>query len=217
MASSNEPGNNMVSLQQVKDWLGIAQTNTDNDSLIQLLVSSFSQYVINRTGRPSFNSVSQYIDTIDGNGNSRIFVRNPPIVDLILATAGSFVFPISSTNATAGIFVEDSGKSIAFRSQWGTGYPANYPPGSIYPYYFPPGIGNIQITYTGGYLAVPYDMQEICMEEIAILYARKDWKDLASKALAAGGGVTGTTTYRSWHLTPRSEMIVQFYQRYARP
>lgn len=201
----------LIALDQVKSWCSIAETNTDDDSILQFFITSFSQYVLNRTGIDSFNSVVQYTDTYDGNGNERLFVRNPPIQTLISVVAGTFSFPQSSGPSISGVFVEDSQKSIAFRSQVGV----LYPPMAIYPYYFPRGIGNIQVTYMGGYNSVPYDLQEICMEEIAILYVRQDWKDLASKSLAVGG-VTGTTTYRSWHLQPRSEAILHFYQRYAR-
>lgn len=206
------PQIDLIALDQVKDWCSIAETNTDEDSILQFFITSFSQYVLNRTGVSSFNSVVQYTDTYDGNGRERLFVRNPPIQTLISAVAGTFNYPFSTGPSVAGIFVEDSQKSIAFRSQVGV----LYPPMAIYPYYFPRGIGNIQVTYMGGYNSVPYDLQEICMEEIAILYFRKDWKDLASKAQSAGGGVTGTTTYRSWHLQPRSETILHFYMRYAR-
>src|SRR5271155_4402872 len=52
--------NDLVQLDDVKTWLGIALNNTDSDYSLQLLISSFSQYVINRTGRNSFTQVNSY-------------------------------------------------------------------------------------------------------------------------------------------------------------
>jgi hypothetical protein len=77
------------------------------------------------------------------------------------------------------------------------------------------GQGNIQISYTAGYTFVPYDLQEAVIEAVGINYSRKDWIDIASKALSTSGGGSGTTRYRDWHLTPGIQYTLQYYSRRA--
>jgi hypothetical protein len=203
----------LVTLEQAKDWLGIASSNTDSDGTIQFIISAFSEYVINRTGISSFNSIQTYNETYDGNGASRMFVRNPPIQSLILLQIGSNQISVSSGPTSTGIYVEDSRKSIAFRSSgW-----ALYPPQSIYPYVFTSGQGNVLVSYLGGYTSVPFDLGETCMKVVGINYTRQAFIDLASKTIAAGGGATGTTRYRDWAMPPECERVIYFYQRRAMP
>lgn len=200
----------LVNLKQCKDWLGISQDNTDQDKVIQMLLSSFSQYVLNQTGISSFNEVVHYIEVYDGNGTGRMFIDNPPIVTLNSVTAGALGLVQNNTLVGSGIYVERSRKSIAFRRQGAT---TSFCSTGV----FPLGQGNIQVDYTGGYTEVPFDLQEAVIETVAVFYARKDWKDLASVSQSAGGGVSGTTSYHKWHLTPAVKNIIEFYSRYARP
>lgn len=204
--------NDLVQMDQVKDWLGIPFTNTDDDGTIQFLISAFSQYVLNKTGVSSFTSVQQYNEIYDGNGATRMFVNNTPIQSLISLTIGAFSPPVSTSTVYPGIYIELSKKSIAFRAQAGS----FYPPSAIYPYFFLQGQGNIQIVYTAGFSSVPFDLGEACMAAVAINYKRKDYIDLASRSLSAGGG-SGTTTYRNWGLPPEINEVIEFYSRYARP
>lgn len=203
----------LVPLSQVKDWLKISQNNTDSDKTIQFLITAFSQYVLNKTGHDSFTKIIQYTEYYDGNGNQRMFLNNSPITELISVLIGSYSAAFSTGTNSSGLFVEQSQKSIAFRSSGGILYPAY----SIYPYRFIPGVGNIQVIYKAGYSAVPYDLSEAVMETVAQNYMRRDWIDLASKSLSIAGGGAGTTSYRSWGMTPQTASIIDIYSRYARP
>jgi len=204
--------NDLVTLDQAKNYIGLEPSNTDDDITIQFLITGFSQYVLNRTGISSFTQTQTYNEIYDGNNNQRIFVLNPPIVALNTVTIGSYSVPLSTSLVTAGVYVEQSGRSIAFRNSPGV----LMPPYSIYPYAFTKGQGNIQINYIGGYTSVPYDLGECAMEAVSLAYVRKDWIGLESKALSAGAGVTGTTKYFMKHLTPGCERTLNFYSRYAR-
>lgn len=203
----------MCSLAQAKDWLGIDASNTDDDSIIQSLITSFSQFILNKTGIASFNSVQNYTETYDGNGYIRLFLRNRPVTNVSSVTVGSYAIPQSTSVTTPGWFIEHSARSIAFRST-----PNDLmPPQSIYPYYFTPGIGNVLISYSAGYSRVPTDLQEAVYKAVAIYYRRKDYIDFDSKALSSGAGVSGTIKYRGWSLPPEIDSVIDFYSRYARP
>lgn len=199
----------LVQLDDVKNWLGFTPSNTSCDGILQICITSFSQYVINATGIESFKKVSQYTEVYDGNGNNRLFLDNRPINSLISVLVGSYSVPLSTSTITPGIYVERSKKSIAFRD---SGFTLTAPL-SIYPYVFARGTGNVQVTYTAGYTSVPFDLQEITIETVAQNYKRREWIDLASKNVSAQG-IGGTTVYRSWAMTPFAESVINFYSRY---
>ena len=202
----------LTTLSDVKAWLGIPTVNTDNDEVIQALITGFSQYVINRTGVASFNSINQYIEIYDGNGSQRLFLRNYPITAIISVLIGSYSVPLSSAVNAPGIFIEQLKRSIAFRA----GSVGWFPSAGLFPYTFAPGIGNIQVTYTAGFAQVPYDLQEACFKAVAINYTRKSTIDQGSKTLSASGGGTGTVAFRAWALPPEIERVIMYYSRYGK-
>lgn len=210
----------LVTISQVKDWLGIPQTNDSNDNTLQFLITGFSQYVANQTGIQSFNSVQQYDEVFDGNGRGRMFVNNPPIQSVISLTIGGVAVPASTGATIPGYYIEQQKRSIAFRaSGWSL-----MPPQSIFPYLFISGQGNVELVYNGGYITTPFDLAVAAMKAVSIYYQRKDYQDLASKTLSTGNG-TGTIAYRQWTLAGASGMnlpaeivdVISFYSRYARP
>jgi len=201
----------LVLLDDVKAWLNMPLSNTNDDLVLQILISSFSDYVRQRTGRNNLSQIVQYTEIYDGNGNNEIFLRNPPIQSLISCTIGGYAVPFSPATNVAGVYITQELKSIAFRnSGWQL-----YPPSSIYPYCFTPGKGNVQVTYTGGYETTPWDLYEVAMKVCALNYKRKDWIDLAAKNLGVTGS-TGGTRYRDWARPPECEEVLLHYQRWAR-
>jgi len=199
----------LISLDDQKAWLGIKLDNLDDDEVLQFLITSFSQYVISRTGRDSFNIVNTYVDLIDGSGGTRLFLRNSPITAVSSVLIGSHSIPQSTSLTTAGYYIEASKKSIAFRVS-----PSLSVVGT-FPYRFVIGQGNVQVTYSAGYINTPYDLAEAVMKAVAINYKRKDWIDLASKTLSAQQ-VSGTIRYRDWSLPPEVEKTLDTYSRYPR-
>lgn len=207
--------NDLVRLDDVKSYLGILSTNTDNDFLLQILISSFSTYVINRTSISSFSQPTTYTEIYDGNNNMRLMLRNYPILSVISVLVGAYTVPLSTGITVPGIFIDGTKRSIAFRSA-----PFSWPNYSIvsatlFPYCFTKGQGNIQVQYTAGYKQVPYDLQEAAMKAVAIYYKRRNYLDLDSNTLSAGAGVSGTVRYRSWDLPPEINNILNFYSRYS--
>lgn len=203
----------LMTLNQVKAWLKIQPSQTANDAILQLLISSFSQWVLHRTGRDTFNSVNSYTETQDGHGGTRLFLRNSPIQTVSNVIVGAYSIPQSTSVTANGWFIEDSLKSIALRITPNT-YMTMVPSG-LYPYCFERGQGNVQVMYTAGYTIVPFDLQEAAMEAIAINYSRKDWIDIAQLTLGAGQGVTGSTVYHKWALPPSINMVLDRYARRA--
>ena len=202
----------LVTLDQVKSWLALSSTQTSNDALLQFLITSFSQYVIDKTGIASFNQVQQYVEIQDGNGQTRLFVQNRPIQSVVSLIVGSYSVPQSTALTTPGWYIEQDQRSIALR--FAPGY-INVPQ-ILFPSYFIRGQGNIQVTYTAGYTSVPFDLQEAAMEAVGYYYKRKDWIGILSKTIETGNG-RGTVAYAQYSQLPQVKDIINYYSRYARP
>lgn len=200
----------LVLLSDVKAWLKIPQNNTNDDGLLQLVITGFSRYVLNRTGRDSFG-VATYTEICNGNGAQQLFLRNFPIISVTSIIIGSYTIPQSTGLTVPGWFIDMHKKSIVMRS---LGYGFQMIPYSISPQCFYVGRGNIQVIYQAGHTSLPADLYEACMETIAVIYARKDWKDMLSRALSVQGG-SGTTAFRREFLAPGVDEIIYHYQRRA--
>ena len=59
----------------------------------------------------------------------------------------------------------------------------------------------------------PYDLEYAVRCVVAINYKRKAWQDQKSRAVAAQGGGSATTSYRDWAWPPEYENIFQNYKR----
>lgn len=205
MPTINPNAIDLTTLAAVKNLAGAVASTDDQE--IQDLITGFSQYVLARTGRDSLNSVGSYNENYDGNGNSRLFLRNSPIVSVVSVTVGAFTLQQSTSLTTSGWYIEQGKKSIGIRCAGGIiGFGPNI---------FSKGQGNVQVNYTAGYAATPFDLEVACREAVAIGYKRKSWQDQESKSLS-GGGASGTTKYRNWALPPHVERVLLSYQRMSR-
>lgn len=207
--------NDLVLLDDVKSYLNIDANNTNNDLLLQLLISSFTTFVLNRTSMSSFSQPQTYTEIYDGNNNMRLMLRNYPILSLTSVLVGAYTVPLSTGVNVPGIYIDGIKRSIAFRNApffW-----PNYSviSATLFPYSFVKGQGNIQVQYTAGYTQVPYDLQDAAMRAVAIYYKRRNYLDLDSNTLSAGAGVSGTVRYRSWDLPPEINKVISFYSRYS--
>jgi hypothetical protein len=203
--------NDLVQLDDVKNWLGINLNNTDNDGIIQILISGFTKYVSDRTGIASFTQVNNYNEIYNGNGANRIFLKNYPIQSVISIQVGAYAVPQSTGLLYPGWFIEQDQKSIAIRYAGSGFYMAPY---SIFPQNFTRGTGNVQVIYTAGYTSVPYDLYECAMKVVALNYMRRSWIDLATKSLSVAGS-SGHTSFRAWARPPETDEIIRYYQRRA--
>jgi hypothetical protein len=69
------------------------------------------------------------------------------------------------------------------------------------------GWGNVDVTYTAGYTTVPADIEQACLEAIALATKRKDHIDVSSKSL---GGET--ISYITSNMTPSALTMLNRYR-----
>jgi hypothetical protein len=202
----------LTTLSHVKSWAEV--TGITDDYAIQLCISAFSRYVLNRTGRDTLGPIKDFTEIKNGSGSSILAnLRNWPITELTNVQVNGVVIPISSGYGIGGVAVTGNLKqAIAILPGFSNTSALFDNLGSFSAPIFSRGINNVLVEYSAGYGYVPEDLEQAACEAISANYKRKAWQDLASKSISSQGA-TGTTSYRDWHLSPGVERVIGFYSR----
>jgi hypothetical protein len=213
----------LTTLAAVKTWLGISG-NTD-DSVIADVITSFSAYVLRMTGRgpadgtipatSPFNTPVAYDEFYDGSGSMRQPVRNWPIVSVTKVNVNGQDIPASTNINVWGYVIDGDASFISLRG----GYNPAVATFQNYryqrdPYFSGPGFTagtqNVEIAYSAGFAAVPFDLEMAARRTVSLTIKRKGWIGQRSQAMAAGAG---TVTYDAWEMDPQSEKTLMYYRR----
>jgi hypothetical protein len=158
----------LTSLSNVKAWLGLTDpTQTEDDSLLTWLITAASQFIQTWCCR-SFASQA-YIETRDGTGGNRMPFINTPVTNVASLLVNGINIPPGDAVTTPGFYFTPTMLALN-----GHG--------------FARGTGNVVITYTAGFAAVPPEIEQACIELVGQRFRDKDRIGLASK------GVGGETT-----------------------
>jgi hypothetical protein len=218
----------LITVQDMHDWIpGLKQSNTDEDAVLQSIITAWSAEFLNRTGMGSqnndiaaspFTSISNFDEFYDGMGGTRLFVKNRPIKTVALVSINGISIPASSGVAVQGYVIDGTAKSIALR----TGIPGTGSPSPLFYQWqagpfralgglrFWTGIQNIEVQYSAGYTAIPADVAEAAKIVVHQNYKRRNFADEASRAVAGGGG---SVRYRDWDIPPSADWVIQRYTR----
>ncbi len=135
----------LTNVQAVRDWLKIK--TSDDDGLLQRLVTSLSAWAKNKTGRALLSS--SYTVVLDGWGGSKyVFPQRPVTAVASVTICNSLVQPTD--------YVWDD-TSLRLKCGW-----------------FPPGVGNVVIVYTGGFTSPPADLDDAIAEMCSWAYKERD-------------------------------------------
>ncbi len=150
----------LTTLTNVKEYLRI--TSTDDDNMIQRLISSCSiemQTYINR-----YFQVQTYTDSFKGkNKNYHVFKYNPvqSIISIkVINFENNYYVPTILFNDEKQVFID----GIFKRSY------LDYP--------------NCQIIYTAGYTNTPLDVEQACIEWVGVKYKQIESLNMSSKSIA---------------------------------
>ena len=148
----------LTTLANVKQYLGV--TVTTDDALLTRLITSASAWIqsyLNRTF-----ALGSFTDVVDGNGSQRLILGNYPIQSLVSVycreDGGTAVDPSILVFDSTSITLVDPLSTIptlAYRRRW------------------PLGKSNITVNYTAGYATTPMDIEEACIEIVALRYREK--------------------------------------------
>ncbi|MBE3140883.1 MAG: hypothetical protein IMZ53_09900 [Thermoplasmata archaeon] len=204
--------NAIVTLDEVKDFLGISLTEDEHDDFLQKWINYFSTQI---EGNINNKVVSQLISSEITDGTDRYCLRTKyyPIVSVTLLQyllddvwtdllADLTDFTTYRLNNPA---VNESSTNDSFNIE-------------MIDDYFPEGILNIKASYYAGYSTVPADLQLVCLEKVVEFFKNSNRHGGGSRfgqqsvAIAIGGG-SQSTTYKD--MTKRhNDLMLPFKRRY---
>lgn len=201
----------LTTLAYVKEYLPNGMQNTDDDALIQSIISAVGIYWQRRTGINSFTGVASYSEWYDGSGSNRLFLRNVPVVSVEKVTVSGMGIGPSVNHTGAGYVVDQGGRSLVLLSNQVNNLAPVNQQFLILATIWQKGTQNIFVQYTAGYESVPFDIQQASAQQAAAWYMRRKWIDQHSQNVQG----IGTTTYQSWAVAPEVEQTIQNYRRSA--
>lgn len=213
----------LTTVDNVKDFLGIPLTSTDEDDFLQGLITANGFFWLWYTGlgnqneintQSPLNSVCPFTEAYDGNGAQRFYLRNRPIVSVSQLLINNIAINAVTTPGQAGFVIDGDAKSLAIVNGGSGTAPsfsfAGYPGWGNGGQCFQKGIQNISVTYMAGYSVTPFDVELAAKQTIALTYQQKSRLDEQSRAMAAGAG---TITYRNFAIPPLALQTMNAYRR----
>ncbi|HLN25709.1 MAG TPA: head-tail connector protein [Patescibacteria group bacterium] len=178
----------LTTLDTVKEWLGLTDpSQTEDDDLLTRLISAVSQVIATWCARDF--TMQSYIETRDGTGGDRMPFINYPVsaVDSLLIN-GRPIPPAATCCAS--------------------GYSFTPTMLMLHGYGFNRGHGNVVITYTAGLASIPLDLEQACIELVALRFRDKDRIGLVSKGMAGE-----TTSFIQKDMPDPVKLVLACYKR----
>lgn len=144
------------------------------DALLTRLITAASAFIESWLSRTI--AVTAYTQTFNGNGGNVLFFPHRPVTAITSVQVNTTTIALASDAVSAGYAFDDT--SLYLRG-----------------YTFDRGLQNVAVSYSAGLSSnaptdVPSDLQQACIELVALKYRRLENEGVASKAMAGE-----TTTY----------------------
>lgn len=179
----------LTTLADVKTWLGIS--NTNDDAQLTRLITAASTFIESWSNRV-FGSAS-YTEIRNGNGKDSMVLKNAAITAVASISINGLPIPVSTGFGVNGYSFD--GTSIYL-----TGYR------------FDRGSRNVEVHYTAGYVVIPNDIQQVCIDLVALRYKERDRIGHRSKGLA-----NETVTFFIEELSPFARSTLNQYRAVVQP
>lgn len=173
----------LTTLAAAKSWMNV--TVTGDDALLVRLISAVSTYIQTVLNRKL--AIASYTETRDGSGTRRFTLTNYPVTAVASLTIDGCLI------ASYDYVWDQYGITLA---------------GGV----FARGAGNVTVAYTAGYATTPVDVEQACLELIALRYARRLRPDVQSKT--QGGEAV---TYSDAKLLDSVKDVIAQYKRVVQP
>jgi hypothetical protein len=181
----------LCTMAQVKAYLPAMQTVTTDDALLSGLITAISTFMATYCSRV-FQSAS-YQETYSGQHTRRLTLRQFPVTAVISLSISGMSIPASGDGVQPG-YVWD---------QYGI---------DLIGYIFQRGRGNIAVSYTAGYAAIPADLSQACAELVALDYLERTRIGHKSK-----GVEREVVTFITEAMPARVQAILDRYRRVSPP
>src|SRR5574337_320001 len=145
----------LTDLTTVKSYMGI--TSGASDSLLSTLITAASQFIMSYCNRTfQAQPYTEYRDGV-GYGVSELVTLGYPIQSVQGVTVNGTPLPAAN--------VASWPRTGYYAGQWYIG---------IEGYEVPRGRKNVVLQYTAGYPTIPADLNQACVEMVALKYKQKD-------------------------------------------
>lgn len=193
----------ITTLADVKSWL-TGQGNTigsTDDVLLQKLITSASRFILKYLNYPTLLTAS-YSDVFDGNGIAKTrSLQFKPVTAITSVIVGGVTIPQSTDRIASGWY-------LALDS---TGFGKVVLIGNAFE--FCKGLSNCAVVYVAGYAtqaAIPEDLQQLCVDLVALKYKRRTTTGMVSQAIGAGA----TTSYLTADMSADMKGVLNQYRRF---
>lgn len=179
-----------TTLDNVKQWLRI--TADTSDAVLSRLIVAASTFIETKLSRNILST--EYSEMYNGPGGCTLPLPNTPVTEVSsLVVNGRSVPRASSGSAAAAGYTFDR--------------MAVYMVGG---YRVWRGFQNVSVVYTAGFAAVPSDIEQVCIELVALKFKEMERIGQQSKSVAGQ-----TVTYHDGDLTPVQRDVLSSYARKA--
>ena len=147
----------------IKPWLGIDPSNTNHDSVLEIINLAIEQSVLNYV-ETNFAITTVNNELIDGNISDVILVENVPLVSV------TSLYFNCEPDGTGGDLVEPSSYKVRSEGIYLRGLTT------------PRGRAIIKVSYTYGYNGLPSDVKLMMLQAV-----EAEWRRKGNKSLGMGG------------------------------
>lgn len=179
--------NDLTTLANVKQYLNI--TTTTDDALFTRLITAASTFI--QSWLSSYVLQQSYTETRNGKDTHILNFANFPVTAVASVTIDGFAVPPSPGVNQAG-YVFDQNQLY------------------LYDHKFRRGIQNVTFSYIAGYVTVPLDIEQACIELVSLRYSEKNRIGQVSKSI--GGEVVAFTQK---DMAASTQTALQPYRRVA--
>lgn len=181
--------NALTSLDAVKDFYAMSGSKQIDDDLLEDLIDRVSEMIYSYCNVNSFRQ-NTYTEYQDGQGSKYLFVNNIPIISVTsIHDDDDWVWGSDTLIDSSQYRVIDD-RYIVWRDD-----------------YFDNADQNVKIVYKAGYITIPGDLEQTCIEEVVRRFKHRRDVDVQSKTLE-----DGTVQYVSKNLMQSSILVLNKYR-----
>ena len=182
----------LTTLADVRAWLQTGQGAfpVADDALLTRLVTASSQYIQSWLNRQI--AMTDYLEVRDGNGGQTLQFACFPVTAVLSLTIDGQSVPCATSSLAAGYSFSPTQLSVR-------GYRFNR------------GQQNVIVNYSSGYVNIPADIAQACIELVALRYRERTRIGEVSRSL----GGAETVTYSQKDLSDPIKTLLQQYRAVA--
>lgn len=186
----------LCSLGQVREFLGVASSETLNDAKLAFLIKVASGQISGECGR-NFGVQTYTSELYDGDDSNLLALRHSPVVKITAVAIDGESIPVGEVKVYENFLKLDEGVEYNPRLRSTSRL-------------FPRGSQNVSVSYEAGYATVPAEISHACILQVMYLMNLGNRQGVISEGNNNAGT---TTTYAQAALCPSARVACNRYKR----